>query len=78
VWTAAEELGASESLAAFSRALISADFRPSAEIWLDSGFVSPGHTTPNARSQEMRAASDFFAELIVSSASNPDGKDQEL
>lgn len=37
------------------------DFAPTAAMWLDSGFVSPGKGTPNARAQEVLAATRALA-----------------
>jgi DGQHR domain-containing protein len=36
--------------------LAAVDFSPGAPLWRDSGFVTPGRTTPNARAQEIREA----------------------
>lgn len=41
------------------------DFAPSAPMWVDAGFVSPGKTTPNARAQEVLAATKAIAHAIA-------------
>jgi DNA sulfur modification protein DndB len=45
--------------------LAAIDFRPSNPLWQRIGFVSPGKGTPNARLQEVKAASDAIADLIM-------------
>lgn len=45
-----------DDLTDFTDSLSKIDFAPSAKIFRDSGFVSPGKTTPNARNQEVHAA----------------------
>jgi DGQHR domain-containing protein len=53
-----------DRMGAISRPLSHVDFSPSAKIWVDSGFVSPGKATPNARTQELLSATDaLVAEL---------------
>jgi len=66
-WTAGEQLNANLAVLVepFTLCLAQIDFTPSASIWVKSGFVSPGRTTPNARSQEMRAASNALAAELV-------------
>ena len=66
-WSASEELQTSlvELKAVFAECLERVDFKPSAAIWVESGFVSPGRSTPNARSQEMRAASDALTQQLM-------------
>ena len=55
---------------AFSRI----DFSPNAKIWVDSGFVSPGKATPNARTQELLSATDaLVAELKLHSQTPSEG-----
>jgi hypothetical protein len=44
------------------------DFRPNNSLWQRIGFVSPGKATPNARLQEVKAASDAIADLIIPDA----------
>lgn len=46
--------------------LAAVDFAPGADIWQTSGFVSPGKSTPNARNQEVLAATRALAEAISS------------
>jgi DGQHR domain-containing protein len=70
VWTASEAVGdINPVLEGLASALTSIDFSPSAEIWQEAGFISPGRTTPNARSQEMKAASDALASLLIDAVS---------
>lgn len=65
VWLASEQVGLDAVFAGLAEKLRATDFSPSARIWQDSGFVSPGRTTPNARSQEMRTASDMLALVLL-------------
>ncbi len=66
VWTASQALDSIESaIEALAKALPTLDFEPYASIWQETGFVSPGHSTPNARSQEMKSASDALASLLL-------------
>jgi DGQHR domain-containing protein len=67
LWAACLELDMDLSvlLHPFRDALARIDFRPSANLWVDSGFVSPGRTTPNARSQEMKSASDAVSDMLA-------------
>ncbi len=44
--------------------LSTVDFHPNAKIWRDTGFISAGKATPNARAQEVRAATRALAELL--------------
>lgn len=44
--------------------LASVDFRPVAKTWRDTGFISAGKSTPNARAQEVRAATLALAEQL--------------
>lgn len=41
--------------------LAKVDFRPEAQLWISSGFVSPGKSTPNARNQEVSRATNLLA-----------------
>jgi DGQHR domain-containing protein len=68
-WGASEELEIPVVQLAepFTKALKHIDFSPSASMWAESGFVSPGRATPNARSQEMKAASDALTAMLVQS-----------
>lgn len=68
VWSAAEERAdIDEIFLKLPKVLERIDFRPAAGIWQESGFIPTGRTTPNARSQEMKAASDSLAQLIANS-----------
>lgn len=40
------------------------DFGPAAPIWVNAGFVSPGKTTPNARNQEVLAATQALVSAL--------------
>jgi DGQHR domain-containing protein len=51
------------------------DFSPRAELWVQSGFVSPGRTTPNARSQEVLGATYALAKILMA-ASNETRKSE--
>lgn len=74
VWSAGETVGdINRVLDSLSASLSAVDFTPSAEIWQEAGFISPGRTTPNARSQEMKAASEALAEVLVRAASITEG-----
>lgn len=44
--------------------LAAVDFSPGAPMWRDTGFVTPGKTTPNARAQEIREATQILAEHL--------------
>jgi DGQHR domain-containing protein len=50
-----------DDLGRYVPGLAAIDFRPQAEIWRTTGFVSPGRTTPNARNQEVLAATRALA-----------------
>jgi len=45
------------------------DFSPDAPMFVKCGFVTPGKSTPNARNQEVLAASTAIKEAILSTAS---------
>jgi DNA sulfur modification protein DndB len=64
VHDAAEKVGTDE-LEAFADALRKINFKPDAEVFVEAGFVSPGKTTPNARNQEVAAATKAIAELLL-------------
>jgi DGQHR domain-containing protein len=49
------------TLADLSQPLARIDFSPQAELWVSVGFVSPGKSTPNARAQEVLAATNLLA-----------------
>jgi DGQHR domain-containing protein len=59
------EDGVTTSLMTYSAGLSNIDFHPAASKWQETGFVSFGKSTPNARNQEVlaatRAISDFLA-----------------
>ena len=59
-----QEDGASTNLARYREALSRIDFSPGADIWQQIGFVSPGKSTPNARNQEVIAATRAIAEAL--------------
>lgn len=65
VWTAGQGSAADFDFTKFEVALKSIDFRPNAPMWQEAGFVSPGRSTPNARSQEMKAASEQLARVLT-------------
>lgn len=46
------------------------DFTPSAEAWVQSGFVTPGRSTPNARNQEVMAATKIITKLLLGRAAD--------
>ncbi len=48
--------------------LAAVDFAPGAPLWRDSGFVTPGKTTPNARAQEIREATRALAQYLADAA----------
>lgn len=48
-------------LKALVEPLEAVDFAPDAPLWRDSGFVTLGRNTPNARAQEIRAATQALA-----------------
>lgn len=52
---------ASTALKELVEPLAAVDFGPGAPIWRDCGFVTPGKTTPNARAQEIREATQALA-----------------
>lgn len=74
VWTAGEQLGMSRLFGVLEDALARIDFGPSADLWQESGFVSAGRTTPNARSQEVKSASDALADVLIAVARTKDGE----
>lgn len=41
------------------------DFRPEADLWQRSGFVSPGKATPNARNQEVVRATNLLTGALL-------------
>lgn len=56
--------GDSADMSMYASNLSKIDFAPSAEAWRDTGFVSPGKSTPNARNQEVVAATRKIAEML--------------
>lgn len=56
-----QEDGELTDLAVYRDALAKVDFKPSSAMWQASGFVSPGKSTPNARNQEVLAATKALA-----------------
>jgi DGQHR domain-containing protein len=71
VWMTSYEHGDAAVPAADAlRRLGVVDFSPRAELWLQSGLVSPGRTTPNARSQEVLAATDALAKILQTPETN--------
>lgn len=53
------------------KGLASIDFKPSSPAFIKVGFVTPPKSTPNARNQEVLAASKVVFDAIVGSASKP-------
>lgn len=53
--------GTSFTIGSLGPRLAAIDFDPEAELWLTSGFVSPGKRTPNARNQEVMRATNLLA-----------------
>jgi hypothetical protein len=56
--------GAADALAELTQPFSAIDFAPSAKLWVDSGFVSPGRSTPNARTQEVVAATEALTNTL--------------
>lgn len=54
-----DELGPRISIDRLEKGMAELNFSPKESIWLESGYVSPGRSTPNARSQEVQAATDL-------------------
>jgi hypothetical protein len=48
----------------YGAALAKIDFAPSAPMWIDCGFVAIGKSTPNARNQEVLAATRAIANAL--------------
>ncbi len=63
-WIRLREDGSDRSLLSYARALERIDFSPAARLWSETGFISPGKTTPNARNQEVLAATAAVAEAL--------------
>ncbi len=49
----------------FAQGLAAIDFSPEAEMFISSGFLTPGKTTPNARNQEVLAATVAISDEIL-------------
>jgi len=64
VWLRLSEDGADTSLMDYAVGLSKIDFGPNAKVWRDTGFVSAGKSTPNARNQEVLAATKAIAEAL--------------
>lgn len=65
LWTLNNDLpGAAFEPSRMVDVLRAVDFSPNADVWVRCGFVSPGKATPNARNQEMQAATDALAALL--------------
>ena len=60
--------GAEFDFQRYAAALRNLDFRP--EAWHDSGFVTPGKSTPNARNQEVLAASEIMFAILGGTSAN--------
>jgi len=58
------EDGLNKPLTSYKTRLSAIDFRPEAPMWQETGFVSAGKSTPNARNQELIAASRAIAEAL--------------
>lgn len=63
---AMDALGVSTIPAEFTARLATLDLSPSAAQWRVVGFVSPGKSTPNARNQEVLAATTTIKEHLIS------------
>jgi DGQHR domain-containing protein len=61
-WMRLSEDGYATDMSEYIEGLARIDFAPNAKIWLDTGFVSPGKSTPNARNQEVLAATRAIAD----------------
>lgn len=59
-----DEDGFDIPLMSYKEALAKIDFNPRAEMWTRTGFVSEGKSTPNARNQEVIAASKALASAL--------------
>jgi len=65
VYLRLQEDGEDTDLSVYVPGLSKVCFLPDAEEWMSTGFVSPGKSTPNARNQEVLAATRKIAELIA-------------
>lgn len=59
-----QEDGINTPLSSYRNKLSEIDFKPEAKMWNDTGFVSAGKKTPNARNQEVIAASRAIAAAL--------------
>ncbi len=66
-----EEDGPDTELMAYEPGLASVDFSPMADVWRRTGFVSPGKSTPNARNQEVLAATKALAAAMRPGSDGP-------
>lgn len=60
-------VGAGASAEAFGQLIepfSTINFAPDAKLWVDCGFVSPGKSTPNARTQEVVAATEALTNAL--------------
>ena len=64
VWMRLQEDGETSSVMKYADGLAKLDFSPVAPTWAETGFVSPGKSTPNARNQEVLAATRAIAAAI--------------
>ncbi len=64
VHDAMEAEAAPTKATAYVSQLRSIDFSPSAEVWRETGFVTPGRSTPNARNQEVIAATKAIKHML--------------
>jgi DGQHR domain-containing protein len=62
-----------EALGDLTQPFSGIDFAPSAKLWVDSGFVSPGKSTPNARTQEVVAATEALTNALRNDITNAEG-----
>jgi DGQHR domain-containing protein len=65
IWLRLQEDGEDTALVDYADLLGKIDFGPSAKVWRDTGFVSAGKSTPNARNQEVLAATKAIAEALA-------------
>lgn len=74
VWQAEMQASSELDHRELVRALKVVDFAPSSQVWVDCGFVSPGKFTPNARNQEVQAATDSLTKLLTGAGAPRDGE----
>ena len=51
-------------LSTYAKAMSEIDFSPESQAWIECGFVAAGKTTPNARNQEVIAATRVIADAL--------------